>query len=397
MRVLEIRKESIGIFLIVFSYFAGNYTDFIIGLGLFLKIISNVAFIYMLIDILNNVIKSGNFNRYTGIANGYTLFTIVYIIICMENSNAQGVFSYIKSIVLILWIDKMINRDKTLLEDPIRLAFYCWCIIDTIFTIMHPQGVHFLVGGEYILGGKNNKLFYIFIAQILSVYKYYKLKVDNKRLRFMIEWFIFTCLCLVNISIIKSSTTLLIIVLLLAFVLFNKIICRSPLCNPFFVCLFHICLFIIIIFVRDIFQNQLDNLMQLLFNKDATFTGRIYIWRSALVEIRNHLWIGLGRYKDIAAVLKSGNIFMWSMSHNQILEILLRGGICLLIVWIGTVGILIKRLWIFRNHLFSKFATYALFSFFFFFQTEASIEKISFFPMLLLYHIANEVSYLEEI
>lgn len=397
MRDVRIRKQSVVVFFIVFTYFAGNYAGFISGLGSFLKIVGNIAFIYMLLDVLYNIIKNRNFSSYSGIALFFSIFMILYLVICIINKNGEGYLSYVKSIIMMLWIDKTISLDKSQLADSIRLAFYCWCIIDSIFTILHPEGVHFLVGGEYILGGKNNKLFYMFIAQVLSMYKYYTLKYKEKRNLFLIEWFAFTLLCIININIIKSSTTMIIIVLIAIYPLLNGIIKRSFLTSPTFVCIFHIGVFVILIFVREVFQDQLDYLMKVLFDKDASFTGRIYIWRAALVEISNNILIGMGRYNDIPAVLKSGNIFMWSMSHNQILEVLLRGGMVLLTVWISTIGVLIKNFRKFKGRQMCAFATYALFTVLFFFHTEASIEKIAFFALMVLYHITGEVSYMEDL
>lgn len=396
MREWLIRKRSIVVFIIVFTFFSGNYAGYIPGIAQLLMVVGNLGTVYMLLDVLSDVIKSRNFSSYTRISIGYAVFTLLYYIICIANSNATGLISNIKSIIVIFWIDKTIKQDKSIMEDAIRLAFYLWCIMDSIFTIMHPEGVHFLVGGEYILGGKNNKVFFIFIAEILSIYKFYKLKSYKERILFALEWGLFTVLCFLNINIIKSSTTLMIIIIVIIFPAMKNILRKSLICKPLFVCVFHICIFIVLIFVRELFQDQLDSIMQILFEKDATFTGRIYIWRAALVEIANNLFIGLGDYNDIPAVLQSGYVYMWSMSHNEVLEILLRGGLCLFTVWLYILGILIHRLRMNGGHILGCFSTYALFAILFFFHTEASIAKIIFFVFLLLYHMSEEVAYLEE-
>lgn len=385
---MEIRKRSILVFLVVFSFFAGNYAGFIPVLGIALKIINNVTSIYIGMEILQRIRDKDFLYSISPITRCSILYLILLEIISAFWGREVYLFSTMKICLALLWLDSEIYADKSIMMDAVKNSFWVWCIIDSIFTFLNPEGVFFLVGNEYILGGKNNKIFFFLFAMLLGIYKYFNLSYINEKVNFLIKWLLFSLLCIANAQIIGSSTTLVVVFLMLIYPFVRKIVENTVLTKILPVICFHICLFIIIIFVREMFQSELDYIMNLLFEKDATFTGRIYIWRDALLKISQSPIIGYGRYAAQASKLPSGYEYMWTMSHNQILEIMMQGGIILLTVWITMIVFMIRKI----NRLnskFSKLAVFAIFTVFFFFQTEASTSNHSFFLMMLIYRIAE--------
>ena len=152
---------------------------------------------------------------------------------------------------------------------------------------------------------------------------------------------------------------------------------------------FHAICFFLIIFVRELFQEPLNQLMNVLFGKDATFTGRIYIWRVALAQIiRSPIW-GYGKYGTQYAILPSEYEYAWTMAHNQILDLMLRGGIIILSLWL-CVLLVIMRTNRKTKTIYSKISTYTMFCLLFFFHTEASTDVITYFIFLCLYLIGQK-------
>lgn len=164
----------------------------------------------------------------------------------------------------------------------------------------------------------------------------------------------------------------------------SKALEKTIFTNSYFVFIFHVFCFILLIFVREIFQEPLNEIMQVLFQKDATFTGRVYIWRAALLLIAKSPILGYGKYFPQNAIYSHGGILIWEMAHNQILECFIEGGIVLAILWsvmVYKVLTLNQK----RKTEISKLAIFSMFSFLFFFQTEASLTMLDFFTFYVFY------------
>lgn len=311
----------------------------------------------------------------------------MYIVLSVLNGNntiQEDLIALFKNVFGFVWLDRQIQKDEEYLTGPIMYALIFWCVLDSVLTFIYPSGVPFLYGG-FILGWKNNKLVHLFSSNLLLAFKYLKLKKRGANvLKYWILWFLYTVMCIANATIVESSTTSVVILLLFIYLFISKPLEKTIFTNGYFVFVFHILCFILLIFVREIFQDPLNQLMQVLFEKDATFTGRIYIWRAALLLIAKSPVIGYGKFIPQAALLPHGGIYMWEMAHNQVLECLMEGGIVLALLW----GSMVCRVLILNQksgNKISKLAIFSMFSFLFFFQTEASLTVLSFFVFYIFY------------
>lgn len=386
------RKKSL-VFLVTFVFFAGSNISSLSGLNILIKILNNLLALYMLYVIVSSVMVTKKIQKVTSITVLFLLYLISYIVISIlvaEKSILNDIVALVKCAIALIWLDQQVNKDMTLLEGPILIAFYIWCIIDTFLTLIYPEGVPFLMGG-YILGWKNNKIMYFVIVNLLSAYHYINLKNAKKRLNFAIIWGILAIGCVVNAILIESSTTAMVVVLIILFLPLRKFLIYTPLTNEKFVLLFHTVCFVLIIFVREWFQEPLNRIMNLLFEKDATFTGRIYIWKVALAQIvMSPIW-GYGKYETQYVRLPSGYEYAWTMAHNQILDLMLRGGIIILVLWISVL-LIIMRMNYKTKSIYSKLSTYTMFCLLFFFHTEASTDIITYLIFLCLYLIGQKTA-----
>lgn len=381
-----VKKRYIYFFCAAFVLFAGTNCDGLFGIGSLVKIGSNIFFLLMLLDLAYWILAK-RFRKISFITVSYIIYVCLYIGVSLINRNEEikeMLLFLMKSVVGLIWMDRRVSDDSEILTGPIMYAFIVWCLLDGILTMIYPEGVPFLLNG-YVLGWKNNKIMHLFGANILLAFKYLKLKENNRStVNFRIVWLLFFLLCLLNAQIVESSTTMVVIALLFVYSFLYKIIGQTVFVNGKFVFFFHVGCFILLIFVRELFQQPLDNLMQILFQKDATFTGRIYIWRAAFVLISKSFLVGYGNYGTQQCILGDGWIYNWSTAHNQILECMMEGGIILTSIWVFMVW----RVMVFNHKQqtdFSKMALFALFSFLFFFQTEAALSMISFFIFYIFY------------
>lgn len=384
-----IARRHLLIYFIAFTLFAGSNSSAVPIIGLIVKFGGNICFFIMLLEMLYTFIRQRLILNLSPISIIYTLYVIIYITVSIYfNSPMVKLmwFSLLKSVIGLVWLDHEAQQDREILTGPIMYALITWCILDSFLTIIYPTGVPFLHGG-YVLGWKNNKIMHLFSSNLLLVFKLLKMRDDGiNTFNVQLGSFLFFCMCIINAYIIESSTTIMVLIVLFSYLLFSKIINRTILTNGHFTFVFHVVVFILIVFVRELIQEPLDDLMGVIFDKDATFTGRIYIWRSAIPIILKSFIFGYGRYPNQTCPL-NGGFYTWNMAHNQILECMLEGGIILTVLWVYMVfHILII------NHKtradISKFAIFSMFSFLFFFHTEAQLTSISFFIFYILYSMA---------
>lgn len=386
-----VSKRSIYIFFVAFVLFAGSNCQGLFVIGSLVNTFSNVFVLLMLLDLLYLIFRKRALAKYSFVTIIYILYVCLYIGVSLINGSAMikpMLISLAKSVIGFLWIDNKVKENPETLTGSIMYAFIAWCLIDGILTIVYPGGAPFLYGG-YVLGWKNNKIMHLFGANLLLAFKYIKLKRNGySTVNFWIGWFLFFVLCLLNANIVESSTTMMVITLLFFYLFMSKVIDQTILVNGRFIFFFHVCCFILIIFVRELFQQPLNDLMHILFQKDATFTGRIYIWRAALLLIPKSFFIGYGCYDYQQCTLEAGWIYNWNMAHNQILECMMEGGIVLTALWV----FMVYRVMILnynRNSVYSKMALFSMFSFLFFFHTEAALSMTAFF-IFYIFHCLSE-------
>lgn len=288
----------------------------------------------------------------------------------------------VKSIAAVFWLDETIQEDVDNLLGPILFAFVTWVVWDSVITFIYPDGMPQLNGG-YPLGWKNNKDTHLIVSNLLIAYKYFSLKTTEEKQIVWISWVAFAVMCIINVSIAKSSTTMFAVVLIFGFSILHAAISKTVLVRWWFPPILYAGLFVLLVFVRSLYQTEINAITQLLFQKDATFTGRTCVWDAALVKIAESPIWGHGNYGFLPAV-GDGYYYMWGIAHNAFLEFLMRGGIILLTIGIATVLYCIKSLRRTNFSIFSKVATFALLAYSFVLMFECGEHY--FWVLLMIYH-----------
>ena len=87
-------------------------------------------------------------------------------------------------------------------------------------------------------------------------------------------------------------------------------------------------------------------ILEKIFNRSANFTGRYYLWESAINMIKAQPWFGYGRSAQDYISAWGG----YFSSHNYVLETLLQGGVIALTFFVMTVVFAIRKS-LFTRHL----------------------------------------------
>lgn len=390
-------KRSAWTFIVALVFFAGSNAGTFPGLGVPLKLASNCLAGYCLLELMYQVLRERKLYKCSPIVILYALYVILYMLFT-EIKGGELIFhnitSLLKSVIQMIWISQRIEEDEDDALYSILLAFYFWCIFDIVITFLYPLGAPFLANG-YILGWKNNKILPYFIANFLSLYVYVRKRECGSNKNFLLIWFGFALASAISSIMAGSSTTAFVIVMMLAYIPLKGLIDATFITNINAILIIHVIIFILVIFVRETFQEPLDAIMMALFQKDATFTGRIYIWKNAFVKIVQSPIIGYGKYSMNWAALPGGYYYPWNMAHNQILDLLMQGGVVFLSIWFSVLN-KIRKAALHNSTQYGKIVAYSMFSLLFFYLTEASVGDTSFFVMTLFYYVATRKEYYEE-
>lgn len=383
---MEIRKKTLLCYLTAFVLFGGNNSGNFPIIGPLINILNNVFVGYYILNWLNRYFKYGVYPKVSKISIMWMLYNVLYwcCIYKVSGTVPMGDFLFtVKSVFAVFWLDETIQNDLEDLFGPILLAFVTWVVWDSVITFIYPGGMPILNNG-YPLGWKNNKDTHLIISNLVIAYKYFACDSKKQKQKIWIWWFLFVVLCIINVSIAKSSTTLFAVVLIFGFSIFYKVINSTVLVKWWFPQTLYIILFVVLMFVRNRYQIQINAVTQVLFGKDATFTGRTYVWDAALLKIAESPIWGYGNYGFFPATNDDGYYYMWGIAHNAFLEFMMRGGMILLTVGIVTMCICVNSLRKSDNNNFAKVATFALLAYSFVLMFECGEHY--FWVLLVIYY-----------
>lgn len=384
IRQLRIKKSDIIIYLLVLCLFLPSNIGSAGIIGSFFKLLNNVAVCYVLLNMVKNFLRIPQIGiKRDRFIIAYVLFIMVQFATIYLNHGEYLWIPEFKQVVTIIYMFTYLrsNGDTSEGISPILYAFWTWALIDTLITIQYPNGMPALANG-YLLGWKNNKAETFIVAQMLGLYKYYLISTQKRKRAFAVQWCVFAAFGILNALIAKSSTTLVVMVLLALFMFVPEYIQKCRLLNmPVILSLYAVLWFVIVIGQGR--YEIINNLMYFLFEKDATFTGRTMVWKSAMYMISKKPVFGYGQYGFIN-INESGYYYNWGTAHNQILELLMEGGIILLVSWVILFIVAIKKSWIPRSE-YQRVAIVVAILVLISCLTEAALTETSILILLLIY------------
>ncbi|WP_408071425.1 O-antigen ligase family protein [Butyrivibrio sp. JL13D10] len=277
-------------------------------------------------------------NRY--IPSRMVLLVWVYYIYLVANSFLAGnkdihlITSSIKILALLAVIDMQIQSNQ---QKAIEILYYVvgfFCMVDAASIIFFPDGLYQLttnwnewsysISNYWIFGHKNNHAIWFILFGYLTYLHCTNLKKDKAK----IICFFYALISVLSMVIIKSSTSLVVIVIV------NLAIYKFGFSNNdirFETKILLYISFIINVLVIFGFTVFLQPIVELFFNKDLTFSGRTLAWQNALFFIAQKPFFGWGIIPESNIQSLLGSIAFVN-AHNQILQSLFQGGIILLLI-----------------------------------------------------------------
>ena len=315
-------------FLVIMSYYKPNYVSYI--MGTINKFFSLVKYLSIYISIIL-VLLNKNIRKFTI----FITLSQLYILVCTYYNGGLSQYSFgiLTSVfVLCTFIDYSFSHNPALFLKSMISAFLLYILVNFIYMIGNPNGLYYSNGARvWFLGGKNTTILYI-LPLLISLVLYSK--ILNKKNKPM--FFIVYLLSIIQLLIGWSATSIVGLFIFSIGMVFENKLRNIKLMNVKNYFIIYIVLFFSIVVYR--LQNLFSYLIMNILKKDMTFTGRTVIWDHVLYNIKQKYLLGYGLEEESIRYAKQGGIRLYS--HNQLLEVLYKGGIfyaSLIIIAFGTV------------------------------------------------------------
>jgi O-antigen ligase len=336
--------------------------------------IQTVEFSTLSILFINIILSYKKFDLFDGLILLFSSYAI--IISALNHTLSFGIlYSLLLIAILPIFIKKELTKSNNILKCLYVLSIII--IILNFITILYPLGADSDNLPIYLLGGKNALAIYempmMFYVIFYSYVRHKKLIVSN---------LLYIILIIASLIMGGSSTGVVV-----------AILCIIYLACPKFINFGHRTYLLVFSLIQILVLNvsilhnipYISDFITNFLGKDITFTGRTYLWSIATKAIGKSFF-GYGSGNSVMATYS-----IYSECHSAILEILLTGGVILLILYISVVlsSFLFKKTK--ENRRLYLLSSFFLFAYLIIGLTESVQFKIEFWIMFALIISINKI------
>ena len=266
----------------------------------------------------------------------FFVLLIDYIILLYSTYTNQGELittfnTTIKKLLLCFLIGKIINNERKSMNlmrtvrDICVVIFFVNLLSEIFFPTGIPSTTTSIYTPHYFLGNVNSVIRAVFPGICCSILINEK---ENKKVSLSIVFF-YAGLLYQFVFLYHSATTIVAMIIIMAWIVFSGVIKRHI--RSIYVVVIGVIAYIQINLVVMSASPKLLHFLSSLFGKSITFSGRIYIWERALIQIYRRPVFGYGIQKSEVLNAIIGNQFS---AHNYFLDIAYQRGIVGLIVFL---------------------------------------------------------------
>lgn len=308
----------------LFPFFKPNYIIQIPLLNQIYNLTQILISIFIILEFIKKKKPSSN------IVNILIMEVVIFISSIINELECIDVIkNIVQTMILCMMIESFAHQNLKKLFLSLKIILVVLVLIDFIFILKYPFGLRIGLYNIWFFGAKNGHITYI-LPLIFCTYIYNFCL--NKSTAYRKIEFILLFLISIKILISVNSTTSIIVLItfiILMFISNNKIYSKI---STKIINIIYIILFTSVILFQ--FQNNFSPIIENVFHKDITFTGRTEIWEKSIFFIKNKPILGYGLESSEIRVKKMNDISGLNC-HNMLLEILYDGGIILFILFLN--------------------------------------------------------------
>lgn len=304
------------------------------------SLVYDLEYFFMMLSILFLIL-----NKYK--PSNFTLIAIIYygFLFALSGFNRTSTFglglavSHLRIVIYLMSMENMLRIHKK--QTAINIIYsilFVYVLIDYLSLILYPEGLYFteVVWNEWytgrtpnwFLGVKNARWFFYILLMVVSYWKSY---IDSNRHMKMIMVILF--IISESAAIIEKSSTSLVVIGLGCIGIFYMCLRRKPvnfrINVKWMLMAYSVFLFVIVSGSSSFLRPIIEGLL----NKDMTFSDRTTVWTNVIPLIIRKPIFGWGDVGYAQARYLLGS-WTYNHAHNQWLNILWQGGVCLLFIFL---------------------------------------------------------------
>lgn len=348
-------------------------------------ILKFLIYIYLLISYFK-YIKKFDFSKIALLAIIYYMIMIAATFFndgMLNSVMRQG----IEFVFVCIFIDLLLKENINIFFEAVLPFFEIVVFLNLLSVIIFPDGLYAseysYYGSYFLLGYDNQMINYILPAIIISLINYtiYKNKKNLWRL-------ISILICSLATELwVWSGMSLLIVCACIIFTIITqtKFVNFTKIHNIIVYMGCYVLLWYGIVIAR--LQEHFEYIIVNILKKPITLSMRTVIWERGIALIKKKPWLGYGKEEYAKRAIKLGfkeNAPAGLHMHNRILEILYRGGIPMLLVFILMLTYSGKKLWDMRKSIIAKILCFGIFIYMFGMITEYYDYSFFFFGFMVM-------------
>ncbi len=332
--------------------------------------------------VISNIKKRKSYDRVIFLMIAYHVW-IITVALIRGNFYITNIKFAVASICIVILFNEYINfYNASKFLSVIETLLLLWIIINFLCLVIYPTGMYTTERGwraNWFLGYRNVHIYYYIPYLAVSGIDQY---IRNRRIG--IKYYLVITLIVVSALLAGSYTTLIAMGLFgLLFYLFGdkKLLNKINILTLYFSSIIISILFIFFNY-QNSFLNEVINFLGNIIGRNvsaSTMSSRNVIWARAIMDFFQHPLIGNGNisYSDIFST--------WSVSqaHNMYLDIVVIGGIVLLVLFSAIVIGINKRVIECKNPELYNIATILFLALAILFITEARHDTVLLFIYLI--------------
>ena len=271
--------------------------------------------------------------------NALLAFIVVLMAITFfRGATIQSIYFLIRILICIYFTAFFMEKDRDTTIRVIENVMFILVLSNCITVVLFPNGLYQAYsqsmvwsGGynvpQWILQQKNAFATYIYLLLACSCFRIY---IENNFKIFDLKFWLEFIVSLVSVIIAGSTTSTLCLVFFILFIWGGLLLNKMGKIKPRLIVA---CIVILsVVFITGNAVNLLGPIIQTITGKTATFSGRTLIWQNTWINYFKHPIFGYGYItgSEIRGMLGQEE---FNSTHNMLMQILLFGGIVLLIVF----------------------------------------------------------------
>lgn len=309
----------------------------------------------------------------------------VLILVTLLYGGASGYWiNWAAGIALAMALDMGLQREKRSVLNGFSLALLLWLVLNLPVRMLVPQGLNGpdpnpLFVPEWLIG---NRVFYYRLAFPALCLEMIRGQSDDGLWSF--RMLVTLPVVFATVALQRGGTALIGFALLMGMLIFFNRRALPVWANPAVMLAVSVALFVSLQYLH--LQDRFASLLASVLHRDVTLSFRTDIWTDALDMIKKYPLTGIGLVpvSYMQQLLHSTPETPLNHCHNQLLELLLHGGVLALIPYLGMVWVSARQTVRFRGCFAVKTAALLLMTFIFMGTVEIFHNDPIYYPLFVL-------------